>query len=80
ALPLYERSLAIREQALGKDHPEVATSLNNLAVLYESMGEYAKALTLYERSLAINEKVLGKNHPNTKITRENYERALQKLE
>ena len=31
---LYKRSLAIREKALGPDHPDVATSLNNLAVLY----------------------------------------------
>ena len=34
AEPLYERALAIREKALGPDHPDVATSLNNLAVLY----------------------------------------------
>ena len=31
AEPLYKRSLAIREKALGPDHPDVATSLNNLA-------------------------------------------------
>lgn len=29
AEPLYQRSLAIREQALGPDHPNTATSLNN---------------------------------------------------
>lgn len=32
AIPLAQRSLAIREKALGKEHPIVATSLNNLAV------------------------------------------------
>ena len=31
AEPLYQRALAIWEKALGPDHPEVATSLNNLA-------------------------------------------------
>jgi len=36
AEPLYGRSLSIREQQLGADHPDVATSLNNLAALYES--------------------------------------------
>ena len=30
-----KRALAIREKALGPDHPDVATSLNNLAVLYQ---------------------------------------------
>ena len=33
AKPLYERSLAIREKVLGPDHPDVAGSLNNLAML-----------------------------------------------
>ncbi|MBD2354903.1 tetratricopeptide repeat protein [Tolypothrix sp. FACHB-123] len=64
AIPLAERALAIREKLLGKEHPDVATSLNNLAVLYESQGNYAKAEPLHLRSLAIREKVLGKEHPN----------------
>jgi len=34
AEPLYNRALAIREKALGPEHPDVATSLNNLAMLY----------------------------------------------
>ena len=33
---LYKRSLAIHEQLLGPDHPNVAISLNNLARLWES--------------------------------------------
>jgi hypothetical protein len=33
ARPYYERALAIREKALGPDHPDTAQSLNNLAVL-----------------------------------------------
>lgn len=33
---LYDRSLAIREKTLGPDHPDVAQSLNNRALLLES--------------------------------------------
>jgi len=33
ARPLFERTLAIREKALGPEHPNTATSLNNLAYL-----------------------------------------------
>ena len=40
---LYERTLAIKEKALGPDHPNVATSLSNLAVLLKTMGERAEA-------------------------------------
>ena len=64
AEPLYKRSLAIREKALGKDHPHVAASLNNLAGLYQAQGKYVEAEALYERSLAIREKALGKDHPD----------------
>jgi hypothetical protein len=31
--PLSERALAIREKALGPEHPDTATSLNNLGLL-----------------------------------------------
>ena len=34
AEPLLKRALAIVEQQLGKDHPDTAPSLNNLALLY----------------------------------------------
>ena len=64
AIPFAQRSLAIREKALGPDHPEVAQSLNNLALLYEAQGRYADAEPLYKRALAIKEKSLGPNHPN----------------
>lgn len=36
APPLFERSLSIREEALGSDHADVAASLNNLAALWEA--------------------------------------------
>jgi tetratricopeptide (TPR) repeat protein len=58
AVPLYQRSLAIWEKALGRDHPDAATSLNNLASLYASQGRYAYAEPLYQRSLALLEKAL----------------------
>ena len=53
-----------RERTVGPDHPDVATSLNNLAVLYLDQGQYAQAEPLYQRSLAIWEKALGPEHPN----------------
>ncbi|MGG6295452.1 tetratricopeptide repeat protein [Leptolyngbya sp. AN02str] len=64
AIPLAERALSIREQALGSNHPSVASSLNNLANLYRLQGNYAQAEPLYRRSLSIREQALGSNHPN----------------
>ena len=68
---LFRRSLAIREKTLGLDHPDVASSLNNLAVLYKAQGKYADAEPLYCRSLAIRENVLEPNHPDIAISLNN---------
>jgi tetratricopeptide (TPR) repeat protein len=43
AEPLYQQALAIQEKALGADHPDMATSLDNLAALYRREGRYAEA-------------------------------------
>ena len=56
--------MAIRERALGRDHPDVAQSLNNLAGLYNTQGRYAEAEPLFQRSLAIAEKAFGGDHPH----------------
>ncbi len=47
AAKLGEQVLEIRKVVLGKEHPSYATSLNNLAGLYESMGDTARAELLY---------------------------------
>ncbi|MEK6643371.1 MAG: tetratricopeptide repeat protein, partial [Planctomycetota bacterium] len=63
ALKLY--TLALEEaEKFGPTDPRLATSLNNLAGLYDTQGDYAKAEPLYKRSLAIYEKALGPDHPN----------------
>ncbi|HKZ80574.1 MAG TPA: tetratricopeptide repeat-containing protein, partial [Pyrinomonadaceae bacterium] len=64
AILLVERALAIREKALGPNHPLVANSLNSLADFYRSDGSDERAEPLYQRALAIREKALGPDHPD----------------
>jgi CHAT domain-containing protein/tetratricopeptide (TPR) repeat protein len=71
AIPLAQRALAIREKTLGRDHPDVAQSLNNLAELYNSLGRYADAEPLHQQSLAIREKALGRDHPDVALSLNN---------
>ncbi|MCT9112992.1 tetratricopeptide repeat protein [Streptomyces mirabilis] len=71
AIPLYEATLAQREQALGDIHPNTLTSRNNLAYAYESAGDLSRAIPLYEATLAQCEQVLGDIHPNTLTSRNN---------
>jgi tetratricopeptide (TPR) repeat protein len=65
AEPLFRRALAIREKALGPEHPHTASSLNNLAELLRFQGKPEEAEPLYRRALAIYEKALGPEHPDT---------------
>ena len=48
---------------MGKEHPEYATSLSNLALTYGSLGDYTKSLELNLECLSLTEKLLGKEHP-----------------
>ena len=48
---------------LGPDHPDVATTLNNLSALYHEQGRYADSEPLLKQALVINEKALGSDHP-----------------
>ena len=59
AIPLDKEVLAIYENVLGPVHPDVATALNDLALLYQSLGDNTKAEPLYKRSLIIYENTLG---------------------
>ena len=49
---------------MGENHPYVATSLNNLAHLYNHQERYTEAEPLYLRALSIYEQQLGQNHPS----------------
>jgi CHAT domain-containing protein/tetratricopeptide (TPR) repeat protein len=64
ALPLAERVLVLRENALGHTHPDVAASLNNIASLFRALGDYARAETLFRSALALREANLSPEHPD----------------
>ncbi len=55
----YERALEIEKEQLGSNHVEVATSYNNLGMVYRYAGEFAKAKEYYERALEIRKEQLG---------------------
>jgi len=51
----YREALAVREQALGADHPEVAVSLNALAEFLASQFRFQEAEPLLRRALEIQQ-------------------------
>ena len=66
-----KRALGIREKALGPEHRDVASSLNNLAGLYRTQGRNGEADPLLRRALGILEKALGPEHPDVALSLNN---------
>lgn len=60
--PLYRLALSILEKILDSKHPNVATSLHNLAWFYYDQGKYVDAEPLLLRALFIREESLGAEH------------------
>ena len=60
-----ERAVSIGEQAFGPDHPDFASDLHNLALVYKDLGNYVRALSLAQQAVGIMEKARGPDHPDT---------------
>ncbi len=65
-------------EAFGPNDPRLATTLNNLGVIYDTQGKHAEAEPLYKRALAIREKALGPEHPDVASVLESYAALLRK--
>jgi hypothetical protein len=72
AEPLYQRALAMYEELVGSEHPDVAVVLHDLAHLSVSQGKSSEAEPLYQRALAIRVQWLGPEHPDTQATLQAY--------
>jgi len=53
------------------DHPDVAQSLNNLAALYHSQGQYSQAEPLYTEALTMTKRLFTGNHPDVALSLNN---------
>ena len=62
---VYLRQISFAEELYGKEHEKTATSYNNIGLVYDNKGDYAKALEYHFKALTIWEKVLGREHPST---------------
>ena len=83
AVSFYQRALAIKEQVYQEtpNHPEIASTLNNLGNAWQVLGDARKAVSFYERTLAIYEQVYKEmpNHPHIASTLNNLGAAWRAL-
>ncbi|MEH2315576.1 tetratricopeptide repeat protein, partial [Nostoc sp.] len=62
AEPWFKLCVEVAENRFGLEHPDVTTSLNNLAGLYQKTGRYSKAEPLFQQALSLRKRLLGDNH------------------
>lgn len=79
-IPELEKFLAIQEQALGPDNPEVAITLSKLADLYFAARRFDKAESLYQRCLDIRENVSGPHRMDAEDARKNIDKVREARE
>jgi tetratricopeptide (TPR) repeat protein len=76
---IHLRALDIREKVYPATHPDIAQSKCNLAVVYHSRGDYAKAAELYRASLKSWEEASGKPSEDYEVVASNYADLLRSL-
>jgi CHAT domain-containing protein/tetratricopeptide (TPR) repeat protein len=61
----------MRKRLYPSDHPSVALSLNNLAMLYQGQGKLAAAEPLYQQALAMRKRLYPSDHPSVALSLNN---------
>ena len=73
AAELLRGAARIQEEELGPLHPDLANTLNNLAIVAEKTGNASEAEALYRRAAAIAAATLPSDHPMVLDSRQNLE-------
>lgn len=68
AVQLFQRALMINERVKGRLHPDVAVSLNGLAMISLMQQRYTESELLFQRGLDIQEKAFGPEHAEVALT------------
>jgi serine/threonine protein kinase/lipopolysaccharide biosynthesis regulator YciM len=63
-----EKTFALCRTALGEDHSDTLSAMDNLAVAYHHAGQLDRAITLHEQALKARRSKLGDDHPDTLIS------------
>ncbi|MDB9456859.1 tetratricopeptide repeat protein [Dolichospermum circinale CS-545/17] len=59
----YQQLVKVCQIVFTNDHPDVASSLNNLAILYYNQGKYSEAEPLYLDALEMSRRLFTNDHP-----------------
>ena len=71
ALANFETIAETQLLLLGGDHPDYATTLNDIGYCHSCLGNYGKALEYYQKAAEIRSSALGADHPDYATTLNN---------
>ena len=78
--PFGRRKSAVEQaETFAPEDPRLATSLNNLAMIYHVQGKYTEAEQLYKCAIGVHEKALGPDDLDLATTLENYADLLRNM-
>ncbi|KAG8464528.1 hypothetical protein KFE25_009896 [Diacronema lutheri] len=61
----YDKALVAYTKCMGKDHPEVACSMGDLANVYCDEGRFDEAIELYQKAYKVHNDAYGPDHVDT---------------
>ena len=64
SLQYYQEALEMLRAIYSGNHPDVTNSLNNIGLVYNSLGEHTKALQYYQEALEMRKAIYSGNHPD----------------
>lgn len=67
ALRHMSRALLLLSLSSGPDHPDVAATFINVAMMYQDIGKMDTALRYLQEALKKNERLLGEEHIQTAV-------------
>jgi hypothetical protein len=65
---MQERALEFHRRVLPPNHPDIGTSMSNLATTYSALGRHEDALAMKQRELEFRRRVLPPRHPDIAFT------------
>jgi tetratricopeptide (TPR) repeat protein len=70
----------LKEKILSKDHPSLATSYNNLSLIYKDLGQSERALEFQKKAVDILRQLFPNGHPHLTVMRSNLKKIKKSLE
>ena len=79
SLEYKKKALEMQQKSLPENHPDIATSLNNIGSSYDDLGKHQEALEYYKKALEMRQKSLPENHPDIASSLNNLRQSYDKL-